>query len=94
MDVTALARKIDAEKLAEEANKGQQPINFLTGEPTPVPSTDMVVHWLAKNAYVYLDSGVGFGKGGANYLRMNVATSRKTLRAALDSIREATKRLT
>jgi bifunctional pyridoxal-dependent enzyme with beta-cystathionase and maltose regulon repressor activities len=53
----------------------------------------MVGHWLAKNAYVQMNAGYTYGTGGVNHMRMNVATSRKTLTAALDSIAAATKKL-
>lgn len=94
LDISGLADKIGAHGLADEENKKSLPINFLTGKPSPVHPTDMVAHWVAKNAYVYLESGVGFGAGASNFMRMNVATSRKTLTAALDSIAAATKKLT
>ncbi|MEP6831496.1 MAG: aminotransferase class I/II-fold pyridoxal phosphate-dependent enzyme [Rhizomicrobium sp.] len=93
LDVSGLADKIGAQKMADEENRKPLPINFLTGKPSQVHSTDMVAHWVAKNAFVYLESGVGFGAGAADYMRMNVATSRKTLKAALDSVAAATKKL-
>ena len=52
--------------------------------------TTWSAHWFAKNAYVSLNAGITYGQGGANHMRMNVATSRKTLKAALDSIAAAT----
>ena len=39
----------------------------------------------------FLESGSGFGKVGANYVRMNVATNRRTLKAGLDSMAGALK---
>jgi cystathionine beta-lyase len=93
LDVTAIADKIGAQKLADAENKKPQPISFLTGKPTVVQPDDMVVHWLAKNAYVALVPGNDFGRGGVNHVRMNLATSRKTLTAALDSIAGALKNL-
>lgn len=93
LDVSGLADKIGAQKMADEENKKPQPINFLTGKPGKVLPDDMVAHWLAKNAYVQLNAGYTYGLGGVNHMRMNVATSRKTLTAALDSIGAATKKL-
>jgi cysteine-S-conjugate beta-lyase len=45
-----------------------------------------VLKWLAKNAKVALNAGDTYGLGGANHMRMNIATSRKTLEAALTSL--------
>jgi len=42
---------------------------------------------------VFLESGSGFGKVGANFVRMNVATPRVTLKAGLDSMAAALKNL-
>ena len=88
-----MAEKINAQKMAEEENKKPQPISFLTGKTTVVTPEDMVQHWLAKNAYVAMEAGTSFGKGGENHMRMNTATSRRTLKAALDSVAGATKNL-
>jgi len=93
LDVSGLANKIGAQKMADEENKKPQPVNFLTGKPGKVLPDDMVGHWLAKNAYVQMNAGYTYGTGGVNHMRMNVATSRKTLTAALDSIGAATKKL-
>jgi cystathionine beta-lyase len=93
LEVSGLANKIGAQKMADEENKKPQPVNFLTGKPGKVIADDMVAHWLAKNAYVQLNAGYTYGSGGENHMRMNVATSRKTLTAALDSISAATKKL-
>ena len=41
---------------------------------------------LARNAKVALNAGNTYGPGGANRARMNIATSRKTLEAALTSL--------
>ena len=93
LDVGGLADKIGAQKLADAENKKPQPINFLTGKPGMVMPDDMVGHWFAKNAYVAMNAGYTYGLGGTNHMRMNLATSRKTLTAALDSIAGATKKL-
>ena len=49
----------------------------------------MVLRWFAKNAKVALNAGDTYGKGGDNHQRMNIATSRKTLEAALTSMARA-----
>ncbi|HWF63113.1 MAG TPA: hypothetical protein VN685_00710, partial [Rhizomicrobium sp.] len=63
------------------------------GDPVTTSQADIVSHWFAQNSYVFLESGTGFGKGGENHLRMNVATNRKTLKAALDSVAGTLKNL-
>ena len=93
IDVTAVAQKIGAQKMADAENKKPQPISFLTGKTTIVTAEDMVGHWFAKNAFVALNPGNTYGLGGANHMRMNIATSRKTLKAALDSMAGALKNL-
>jgi cystathionine beta-lyase len=94
LDVSPLAAKIGAQKMADEANaKKPLPMNPLTNQPVFTTQGDIVSHWLAKNAYVFLESGSGFGKVGANFVRMNVATPRVTLKAGLDSMAAAMKNL-
>ena len=93
LDVTGVAEKIGAQKLADTENRKPQPISMLTNKPTVVTAEDMVSHWFAKNANVAIESGSTFGKGGQNHLRMNTATSRRTLKAALESVAGALKHL-
>jgi cystathionine beta-lyase len=94
LDVSQVADKIGAKKMMDEANaKRPLPINPLTQQPVMTTEGDIVSHWLAKNAYVFMESGSGFGKVGANYVRMNVATPRVTLKAGLDSVAAALKNL-
>ena len=103
IDVTAIADKIGAKKMADDANQkaheaaakmgtdysGRQSMEAMRTE-TP---EDMVQHWMAQNAFVQLNAGTSYGLGGANHMRMNIATSRKVLKAALDSMAAATKKL-
>ena len=79
--------------MADAENKKPQPISMLTGKPTVVTVDDIVGHWFAKNAFVALNPGNTYGKGGLNHMRMNIATSRPTLKAALDSMAGALKNL-
>ena len=44
---------------------------------------------LVEAAGVQLDRGYRFGAGGANFMRMNVGTSRPLLEKALDNISAA-----
>jgi len=84
VDVTGLAEKIGAQQMAADATKS-------AGKP--VTPELMVERWLAKNAGVALNAGNTYGLGGANHMRMNIATSRKTLEAALNSMANTLKKL-
>ncbi len=93
LDTSAVVEKIGAQKMADAENKKPQPISMLTGKPTVVTVDDIVGHWFAKNAFVALNPGNTYGKGGLNHMRMNIATARPTLKAALDSMSGALKNL-
>ena len=93
LDTAEIGQKIGAQKMADAENKKPQPISVLTGKPTVVTVDDIVGHWLAKNAFVSLNPGNTYGKGGLNHMRMNIATARPTLKAALDSMASAVKNL-
>jgi cysteine-S-conjugate beta-lyase len=83
LDLTQVAEKINAKALASQMASGQG-----RGGRTPSPEA-AVVRWFAKNAKVALNAGDSYGLGGANHARMNIATSRKTLEAALTSMARA-----
>lgn len=94
LDVAQVADKVGAKKMADAANAKQPlPKNPFNGQPVMTSQADILSHWFAQNSYVFLESGTGFGLGGENHLRMNVATQRKTLKAALDSVAGALKNL-
>ena len=93
LDISAVADKINGKSLAAAENKKPQPISMLTGKTTVVTPEDMVQHWFAKNASVAMEAGTSFGYGGQGHMRMNTATSRRTLHAALDSMAGALKNL-
>ncbi len=78
IDLTEVANRIDAKGLAAAESKGRN--------GNPITPEEATVRWLAKNAKVALNSGNTYGLGGANHARMNIATSRKTLEAALTSV--------
>jgi cystathionine beta-lyase len=92
LDTTAVAERIGAQRMADDANKNP-PMNPRTGRPMHVTPEMMVEDWVAKNAYVALNPGNTYGLGGANHMRMNISTSRKTLKAALDSMSNALKKI-
>ena len=83
LDVTALAEKIDARGQAERHNRSKA-----ANEPTRTPE-QIVERWLVKNARVHLNAGHSYGKGGENHMRMNIATSRRTLEKALTNMANA-----
>jgi len=93
LDVSAVAERIGARKMAAGETKKPRPIDTRTGKTDIVSPEDMVGHWFARHAFVALDPGSLYGLGGANHMRMNIATSRRTLKAALDSMAAATRSL-
>jgi cystathionine beta-lyase len=51
----------------------------------------MIQRYLVKQAKVHMNPGSSYGTGGAGHMRMNIATSRKTLELALTNLRDALK---
>lgn len=84
LDMTELSAKIGAAEMAAEANKMRQP-----GE-AELHAEHMVEKFLVENAGVQLNDGYRYGFGGNGYMRMNLATSRQLLEAALRNIAAAT----
>ena len=80
LDVSDLAEQIGAEEKAAAASEGEE---------EPVTPEDVVVRWLVENAGVYTNPGSNYGPGGEGYLRMNLGTSRRLIKLALDNIAEA-----
>jgi cystathionine beta-lyase len=87
LDVRALMERISARKLADEYNSARPP-----GEPLRTPEQAMQ-RYLVQHARVHLNAGSAYGKGGEGHMRMNIATSRKTLELALANIAAATRNL-
>jgi cystathionine beta-lyase len=75
-----VADKIGSKRLAEEANRTRKPG---TNEVTP---ETMIERHLVKTAKIHLNQGASYGKGSDNYMRMNIATSRKLLEVALNNL--------
>ena len=91
IDISAVAGKIGAKEMAEEANrKAAASGSELKHKVTP---EEMVQHWFARNAFVHMYPGSMYGLGGENHMRINFATSRITLKAALDSMANALKKI-
>jgi cystathionine beta-lyase len=80
LDVAALADRIDAKAQAATATKAEGRL---------VTPENIVERHLVKTAKVHLNPGHTFGLGGANHMRMNIATSRKMLERALTNIASA-----
>jgi cystathionine beta-lyase len=85
LDVSQVAEKINAKQLAVDANKK------LAAGMKPLSSEQMVERWFVTNAKVHMNAGTSYGAGGENHMRMNIATSRKTLTLALTNIASALK---
>jgi cystathionine beta-lyase len=84
LDVSELADRIGAQQLADEANRKKSGGAQMTAE-------QMVQRWFIRHAKVDLNPGSTYGKGGQNHMRMNIATSRKTLELALTNMATALK---
>ncbi len=82
IDISGVAERLDAKRLAEEATANSE-----TGRP--VTAEAIVGNWFIDNAKVQLNAGSSYGPGGENHMRMNVATSRKILKLALDNMAAA-----
>ena len=83
LDVTGVIDKIGAKQQA--ASETTKP-----GEKPETPET-IVQRYFVKSAKVHMAPGSNYGHGGAGHMRMNVATSRKTLELALSNLATALK---
>jgi len=83
LDVTGVAERIGSKKLADDYNRTK---------PATMPALtpeQMVERFLVKTAKVHLNQGAGYGKVGANHMRMNIGTSRKLVEVALNNLANA-----
>jgi len=76
LDVSRVIDKIGAKARADAAGNGVSP-------------EDMVTRFFVDNAKVQINSGSHYGRAGAGHMRMNIATSRKTLELALSNMASA-----
>ena len=83
LDVRPLQERIGAAAQAAEVNKN------LAAGARPITAETIVERWFVKHAKVQVNAGSSFGKAGAGHMRMNIATSRKTLELALRNMAEA-----
>ena len=83
LDVTQVANSIGAKKLAAEANKAQAAsLKRITPE-------DMIERYFVKNAKIHMNPGSLCGMEGFSHMRMNIATSRRTLELAMANLANA-----
>jgi cystathionine beta-lyase len=85
LDVSEVADRIGAKQMLEAANK-----NLKEGAK-PITASQVVERYFVKHAKVHMNAGNSYGKGGENHMRMNLATSRKTLEVALNNLANALK---
>ena len=78
-----VAEKIGAKQLAAEANRRRPRVR------RDVTPETMVERWFVKHAKVHMNQGASYGVGGANHMRMNIATSRKLVELALTNMSNA-----
>ena len=86
LDVSRLIDKIGATQQAADANKGRP------ATARPVTAEMIVQSYLVKEARVQINAGTSYGLGGEGRMRMNIATSRKTLELALSALATALQR--
>jgi cystathionine beta-lyase len=87
IDVTSVAERIGAKKLADEANRDRP-----AGAARLTPE-QMVERFFVQNAKVQLNQGASYGLGGANHMRMNLATSRRMVERGLTNIAKALEKI-
>jgi cystathionine beta-lyase len=83
LDVTGVADRIGARARAEAASQAEGRL---------VTPETIVERFLVKSAKVHLNVGSSYGLGGANHMRMNLATSRKLVERALTNLASALSR--
>jgi cystathionine beta-lyase len=82
LDVSEVINRIGAKQQAAEASK--------ESGVTVTPET-IVQRYFVKNAKVHMSAGSAYGYGGAGHMRMNIATSRRTVELALTNLASALK---
>jgi cystathionine beta-lyase len=82
LDVSEIGDKINAKQQAADASKQSG------AQVTP---ETIVQQYFVKHAKVHMSAGSAYGSGGGGHMRMNIATSRKTLELALNNLASALK---
>lgn len=83
LDFTEFAEKIGTAQMAADYNRTKA-----AGAPA-LSKEQMLERYLVKHARVHLNAGQSYGKGSDHHMRMNVATSRKTIELALTNLATA-----
>lgn len=76
LDVTRVIERIGAKEMAAQAGNGVTP-------------ETMVTRFFVEHAGVQINAGSSYGRAGAGHMRMNLATSRQTLKLALTNMATA-----
>jgi cystathionine beta-lyase len=84
LDVSAVVERIGAKQKAEMSKKSAA---------KAISPEQVTVDWFVEHAKVHLNAGSSYGTGGQGHVRMNIATSRKTLEQALNNLSAALKTL-
>jgi cysteine-S-conjugate beta-lyase len=84
---------LDVSQVIEKAGLKQQAMEASKNAPKPVTPEQIAEKWFVEHAGVHLNAGSSYGTGGAGHMRMNIATSRKTLEVALNGLAKGTKNL-
>jgi cystathionine beta-lyase len=87
LDVTEVAERIGAKRLALEASRGRAP------EAPALTPEKMVERYLVERARVQVNAGSNYGPSGTNHLRMNIATSHRLVEQALTKMAGALRNL-
>jgi cystathionine beta-lyase len=82
LDVSAVVAKIGAKEQAAEANRGR------AAAARPV-TAEMIVQDFPEGGQVQINAGTSHGRWGRPGMRMNIATSRRTLEVALMNVASA-----
>jgi cystathionine beta-lyase len=85
LDVSGVAEKIGAQRQADEFNRKREP------DTPPINSSTILERFFVMNAKVHMNPTAWHG-AGVEHMRMNIATSRKTLELALTNMANALKR--
>jgi len=86
LDVSGAIDKIGAKEQAAQANKNRP------ASTSPITPEAILERYLVMNAKVHMNPSAWHGGGVAGHMRMNIATSRKTLEFALTSMANALKK--
>ena len=87
LDVTEVAERIGAARLAAEANRTKAP-----GDADLTPE-QMVERFFVREARIQLNQGASYGVGGANHMRMNLGTSRQLVELGLTNMANAVRKI-